>query len=173
MPPALSPETVEDRLRHWPVARLATLRDSGAAHLVPVVFHWEGSRLWIPVDGKPKRDRELERVRNIERDPRATLLVDAYGDDWAALWWIHLEGRATIRRDEASEDFGDAAEGLRRKYPQYQDVPLFRGVPTLIEITPERQTSWCARDGSSGGSEGANATDPPNGGQGRAETEDE
>lgn len=144
MCPVLSAVETEARFLDWPVARLATLRPGGAPHLVPVVFVYSAGAFWIPVDGKAKRDRPLERVRNIEGDARVTLLLDAYDEDWSALWWIHVEGRAVLRRDSDHPRFRGAEEGLRRKYPQYREVPLFRDEAILVEITPERRNTWCA-----------------------------
>jgi PPOX class probable F420-dependent enzyme len=147
MSPVLPDAEIESRLSLWPVARLATLRKNGSPHLVPVVFAYSGDALWIPVDGKPKRERELERIQNLRRDPRATLLLDEYRDDWSALWWIHIEGRADIHRiadGDPDERFQRATQHLRDKYPQYREWPLFRGEPTLIEVSPERRSAWCA-----------------------------
>ncbi len=153
MSPVPPDDAIEARLHTWPVARLATLRESGAPHLVPVVFAYSDGAFWIPVDGKPKRERELERIRNLRRDPRATLLLDEYRDDWRGLWWIHIECSAEIRRvlgslqvatEPGTARFRRAADGLRAKYPQYHDWPLFRGEPTLIELAPLRRSAWCA-----------------------------
>ncbi len=145
MSPAPPDEAIDARLRACPVARLATLRDDGRPHLVPVVFVVSDDAFWIPVDGKPKReDRELERVRNLRRDPRATLLLDHYADDWSRLWWVHLEGRGEIRQDAAHPRFARASAELREKYAQYRETSLFRGAPTLIEFVATRRNAWCA-----------------------------
>ena len=141
----LPDESVEHLLDHWPVARLATLRPAGAPHQVPVVFARHGGTLWSPLDGKPKSGRELARVRHLTADPRAALLLDDYAEDWTALWWLRLDGRARVLRPRGAE-LGAVAEVLRAKYPQYARVPLFRGEPTLIEFRIERQRSWCASE---------------------------
>ncbi len=36
------------------------------------------------------------------------------------------------------------AAALRRKYPQYETVPLFSGEPTLIRIEAAPPRGWCA-----------------------------
>lgn len=144
----LSLAAIEHLLDAWPVARLATLREDGSAALVPVVFARSGGRLWLPVDGKPKRaggGSELARVRNIRRDPRVALLVDQYEADWSALWWLRIEGRAELVGAGAAA-FGGALEALAKKYPQYGATPLLRpgSAPTLIALRPERTSSWAA-----------------------------
>jgi PPOX class probable F420-dependent enzyme len=141
----LSRDAVEHLLDTWPVARLATLRADGSPALVPVVFAHTGGRLWLPVDGKPKRGGELARLANVRRDPRVALLLDQYESDWSGLWWLRVEGRAEIVAAGEPEG-GVALAALAKKYPQYAQIPLLQpGVPpTLIAVSPDRITSWAA-----------------------------
>src|SRR5688500_15454960 len=76
------------------VARLATRNPSGEIDLVPVVFALlGGDRLVTAVDQKPKTTRRLQRLADVEHDPRVTVLIDHYDDaDWTALWWVRLHG---------------------------------------------------------------------------------
>lgn len=147
MAPLMSDEEIDARLASWPVARLATLRADGGAHLVPIVFALSDGALWMPIDGKPKdlpRGRELERVRNFKRDPRVTLLLDHYDNDWNALWWLRIEGEATLCPVGAAGPETRAIAALRGKYSQYQEVPLFHGEPRLVRIAIARRVGWCA-----------------------------
>jgi PPOX class probable F420-dependent enzyme len=140
---------VERLLATWPVARLATTAPDGRPHLVPVVFAWHEGALWSPIDGKAKAaGRALARERNLARDPRAALLLDSYGADWTALWWIRVDGRGEPCGAEVP-GAGGAAEALRTKYPQYRAMPLFAEAraPRLVRLVPERITSWMASDG--------------------------
>ncbi|HLB62476.1 MAG TPA: TIGR03668 family PPOX class F420-dependent oxidoreductase [Actinomycetota bacterium] len=89
----------ERRFREARVARLATVRPGGAPHVVPVVFVLEGQTVWLVVDEKPKRTRELQRLVNIRFEPRVSLLVDGYDEDWRRLWWVRVDGRARIVED--------------------------------------------------------------------------
>jgi len=63
---------------------------------VPIVYVVLGDELWSPIDGKPKSGRELARVGNLRRDPRATLLLQHYDADWQRLWWLRLECEAEV-----------------------------------------------------------------------------
>ena len=63
------------------VARLATVRADGTPHIVAVTFALEEDTVVSVVDHKPKRTRELQRLRNLEGRPTASLLVDHYEDD--------------------------------------------------------------------------------------------
>jgi PPOX class probable F420-dependent enzyme len=140
---------IDRALDRWAVARLATLAAPGAPHLVPVVFARAEGRLWIPVDGKPKRGGELARVRNVRAHPAVSLLLDHYDPDWSRLWWIRLDGTARVLApaDPATDGAVRAAvAALRAKYPQYDGTPLLRDPPTLIAIRPERTRSWRASE---------------------------
>jgi PPOX class probable F420-dependent enzyme len=120
------------------VARLATIAPDGRPQLVPIVFARSDGALWSPIDGKPKSARPLARVRNIERDPRVALLVDHYEDDWRRIWWLRIEGRASLVRGDAA-----AEAALRAKYRQYRGaVALYAGDPLLVRIAPERVSRW-------------------------------
>lgn len=140
MPPQLDDARIEQVLDTWPVARLATLAPDGRAHLVPIVFARAGGALWSPIDGKPKSTAAVARLRNLARDPRATLLLDHYDPDWTRLWWLRLDATAAIVAGHA-----EAERALRTKYPQYRETPLFRGDPTLIRLTPVEVRSWAAK----------------------------
>ena len=139
---------VEALLEGWPVGRLASVGADGAPHLVPVVFARADGRLWIPVDGKPKSGRDLQRVRNLRREPRAALLLDRWDRDWGRLWWLRVDAEAAVVEAPAGGGGADAlrraAAALRRKYPQYETTPLFRGAPRAIALLPRRVRSWCA-----------------------------
>jgi PPOX class probable F420-dependent enzyme len=144
LPPAL----VERLLDQWPVARLGTQGSEGP-HQVPVVFARKGAILWSPVDGKPKRGAELARVRHVLVEPRVSVLLDHYEEDWRCLWWLRIAGDARVVRpamsDAASETVA-AVAALRAKYPQYLSVPVLREPPTLLRIETLRVRSWCAGD---------------------------
>jgi PPOX class probable F420-dependent enzyme len=121
------------------VARLATITPDGLPHLVPVVFAVHGDVIYTAVDAKPKTTQRLRRLTNIESNPHVSLLVDHYADDWTQLWWVRVDGVATIHRGGAVLHAGYRL--LRAKYPQYQLVPLNGPV---IAVTVRRRSSWHA-----------------------------
>src|SRR3990170_1270448 len=94
--------TPDDRSRveQARVARLATVRPDGSPHLVVVTFALSGDTVVTAVDDKPKRTQQLQRLRNLQERPAATLLVDHYDEDWSQLWWVRLDGDAHVVRDE-------------------------------------------------------------------------
>ncbi|MBI2697564.1 MAG: TIGR03668 family PPOX class F420-dependent oxidoreductase [Mycobacterium sp.] len=122
-----------------PVARLATVAPDGTPHLVPVVFAVDGDVIYTGVDAKPKKTRRLRRLANIEHNPAVSLLVDHYAPDWSQLWWVRVDGTATVATE------GDAVRTgyrlLLAKYPQYQSVPLDGPV---IVVSATRWSGWHA-----------------------------
>lgn len=124
------------------VARLATADRRGAPHLVPVVFAVVEGRIYVPVDGKPKRSAaRLKRLENIRENEKVSFLVDRYEEDWANLGFVMLSGSAVVIHAEAGDAYERAAAALREKYPQYQEVALHEW---MIEIRPLRAASWGA-----------------------------
>ena len=121
------------------MGRLATLDARGRPTLVPIVYVLIGDELWSPIDGKPKRGGELARVRNIRRDPRVSVLVDRWDDDWQRLWWIQVRGEARVERSAST-----ALAALIAKYPQYATVPTSDGSDRMLAIRIAARTSWCA-----------------------------
>lgn len=131
-----------------PVARLATSTPDGTPHLVPVVFALGARRpaeatgadvIYTAVDAKRKTTQRLRRLANLEHNPRASVLVDSYADDWTQLWWVRADGVAAIHRD--GEVMRAAYRLLRAKYAQYQSIPLNGPV---IAIAVQRWASWHA-----------------------------
>lgn len=127
------------RVERSPVARLATVDSANAPHLVPLVFACDGSTVYSAVDHKPKRSRALKRLANIAANPRVSMLVDEYDDDWSQLWWVRLDGSATIV--ETGPVWERAVELLAEKYPNYRGYPPDGAV---IVIAVDRIVGWTA-----------------------------
>jgi len=128
---------VIERFAVAPVARLATVTPDGRPHVVPIVFALDGDVVYTAVDGKPKSSARLQRLANIEANPRVSILVDHYADDWSQLWWVRADGTAAVWSDGPECERG--LELLRAKYPQYQEVPLDGPV---IAVAVEKWSSW-------------------------------
>jgi PPOX class probable F420-dependent enzyme len=122
-----------------PVAMLATVGPDGAPHVVPVVFAVHNDVVYTAVDAKRKSTRRLRRLVNIENNPRVSLLVDHYEDDWARLWWVRADGDAAIHY--SGEEMATGYFLLRRKYVQYQRIALDGPVVT---VDVKKWSSWQA-----------------------------
>jgi|SRR5829696_1494477 len=126
-------------------AVLATIAPDGRARLVPICFVLDrGSPvIHTPIDDKPKRrddPLELGRVRDIAADPRVTILVDRWDEDWDRLAWLRADGRAILVPADETDERDAAIAALRAKYPQYETHHL-EDRP-LIRITLERVIGW-------------------------------
>jgi PPOX class probable F420-dependent enzyme len=117
----LDPAWARELAERARVGYLATLFADGGPHVAPVCFALDGDTAWSAVDAKPKSGRRLQRLRNIERDARAALLVDHYEDDWSRLWWVRMRGRA--RLVSGPEERGRALALLGEKYAPYGEQP--------------------------------------------------
>jgi PPOX class probable F420-dependent enzyme len=142
----LNPQQLSHVLAVWPLARLASVGAHGQPHLIPIVFVCVDGVIYSPVDGKPKRDGALQRLRNVARDPSVSVLLDHYDSDWRRLWWLRIDGEGVVEFAERDSrlDFDRIAHALRAKYPQYRSVGVYRDTPTLLRVLPRRHTAWSA-----------------------------
>jgi PPOX class probable F420-dependent enzyme len=130
-------------------AVLATIAPDGRPRLVPICFVLDPKRpvLYTPLDEKPKAVEDplrLARVRDIEADPRVTVLLDRWDEDWANLAWLRLAGTATllVRLGGQAAEHSNAVDALRTRYEQYRAHDL--ETRPLIRIAIEHATSWGA-----------------------------
>jgi PPOX class probable F420-dependent enzyme len=135
---------VDDCRTRFSAARrvvLATARASGAA-LVPVTFVVQGDEVITAVDHKPKTTTGLQRLADIDADPRVTMLADHYDDDdWDQLWWVRAQGRARVLAAE-HPDARAGLDALVARYRQYQDRPP-AGPVVIVAIS--RWSGWSAQ----------------------------
>jgi len=122
-----------------PVARLATVRPDGSPHIVPICFAFSGETIYTAVDHKPKASAALARLRHIAAEPRVALLADRYEEDWSRLWWVRVDGDASIADSRQEREAASAA--LAAAYPQYADRPPQGPV---IAVRPRRFSGWRA-----------------------------
>ena len=100
---------------------LCTVHAERGVDAVPVVYVVDDDGyVGVPVDPvKPKASSRLQRERNLEADPRATLLVEHWDrDDWSQLWWVRAElrwqGDAAGRPGSARRPAGRALPAVPR-----------------------------------------------------------
>lgn len=119
---------------------LCTVHPERGVDAVPVVYAADTTGfLGIPVDlVKPKSSTRLQRERNLEADPRATLLVEHWdAADWSRLWWV----RAELRYEPDSPNHEQAlADLLAARVPQYADRPFER----VLVLRVVGVTGWSA-----------------------------
>ena len=138
----LSDEEQRELLESERVVVVASHGVRGWPHLMPLWYVPREGEVWIWTYAKSQK------VRNLERDPRATLLVET-GHEYGELRGVQIEAEATIHRDfetvfrfardltiryaegiQAVE--GDAAEALKAQTPKR----------VAISFEPVRVASW-------------------------------
>ena len=124
----LAPDEARARLAAHDHGILCTVHAERGVDAVPVAYVMDqDDYVGVPVDlVKPKASLRLQRERNLEADPRATLLVEQWDrDDWSQLWWVRAELRA--QGDAGPTGRAEAlADRLAGRYPQYRDQPFAR-----------------------------------------------
>lgn len=80
--------SVESRLR------IATIGPGDDINLTPMTFGWAGGRVYIFGRG--------QKVVNLRRNTRATVLVDA-GQQWRTLTGVMMRGQAVVLEDTVAE----------------------------------------------------------------------
>jgi PPOX class probable F420-dependent enzyme len=139
----LAADRARSRFVSAKVARLATVREDGSPHVVPIVFALLGNRVVHVLDAKPKSTDDpwkLQRIRNIVREPRVTILADSYDEEWANLWWARADAIATVLLPSADGgDCAEAVDALAERYPQYRSD---RPTGLVIVATVIKWTGW-------------------------------
>jgi PPOX class probable F420-dependent enzyme len=88
----MSDEELADILDRQRTVNCATNGRDGWPHLMPLWYVVRDGRLWSWTYAKSQK------VRNLERDPRATVQVEA-GEEYEALRGVMLECEVTLHRD--------------------------------------------------------------------------
>jgi PPOX class probable F420-dependent enzyme len=141
--PTLGDAEAWRRLVEARVAYLATVRDDGRPHVVPIVFAVGDDRtVYSIADPKPKSDLDLLRHRNIAANPAVSLLVEHYDESWERLWWVRADGVARVAEEGPARD--TAIRLLRAKYAQYRTWTTPFGAATVIAV--DRISSWALEE---------------------------
>lgn len=74
-------------------------------------------------------------------NPRVSLMVDRYDEDWERLWWARADGRARVVDIGAELDAVRAL--LRLRYRQYERVDL-TGPAIVVDV--DRWSGWSASE---------------------------
>ena len=104
------PQLVKKFIADAPVCRFATVRPTGDPHVIPVCPAFDGnSTLFVDIA------KNGVSARGIMADPRVTVVIDEYDDDWSKLKAVIL--RCTAEPLQGLE-VDTAWELFRAKFPQ-------------------------------------------------------
>ena len=138
----LSDEEQAELIESERIVVVSSLGPRGWPHVMPLWYVPRDGEIWIWTYAKSQK------VKNLERDPRATLLIET-GEEYGELRGIQVEAEAEIVRDlEQIVDYakeltirysegissveGDAEAGLRAQAPKR----------AAIRFRPQRVASW-------------------------------
>jgi PPOX class probable F420-dependent enzyme len=139
-------QSASDYISRARVGRLATVDENGHPFVVPICYAFDGEHIYSPIDEKAKLADiyRLKRLRNIKANPRVSLVIDEYTEDWSGLSYLLVSGIAEIIGPEgpASTEHTRAVRLLRKKYEQYEMMAI--DTRPMIKITPTRIKEWTA-----------------------------
>jgi nitroimidazol reductase NimA-like FMN-containing flavoprotein (pyridoxamine 5'-phosphate oxidase superfamily) len=120
-----------DTRSEWAV--LTTLSPTGFPHSVTLGYFRLGDDIYLGMkDGTQK-------VRNAQRDPRASVLVTTSKES-GVIDGVLLQGRAAILRDDA-ERLAVAQEAARQR-GKAESTATVSADGVYLRLTPERVISW-------------------------------
>jgi PPOX class probable F420-dependent enzyme len=103
----LTEEEQRELLESERIVVVSSFGPRGWAHLMPVWYVLRDGEVWIYTYAKSQK------VRNLERDPRSTLLIET-GHEYGELRGVMIEAEAEIHREE--ELVYEVAEQLTVRY---------------------------------------------------------
>jgi PPOX class probable F420-dependent enzyme len=138
----LTPGELEELIEAERIVIVSSLGPRGWPHSMPLWYVPREGEVWIWTYSKSQK------VKNLERDPRATLLIET-GEEYGELRGVQIEAEAELIRDldrivdyakemtvRYSEGIsaveGDAEAGLRAQAPKR----------VAIRFHPKRVASW-------------------------------
>ncbi len=119
-----------------PLGVVATLRQDGSPHIVPVWFRWRAGAVTIWTT------EARAWVRNVLRDPRVAFSVQTFDAPYPA---VVIRGRASV----ATADDDATVEEIRaitRRYVAPEGVERYVAswpdLRTIVTIVPQHMVSW-------------------------------
>lgn len=141
---SMSSQAVQEFLRGPHIGVLSTIDKMGWPHSVGIYYAVDGDDLRMWVYGKSQK------VVNVERDPRCSLLVES-GEPYIDLKGVLVRGDARIDRD-AGTIYALGREIYERYFYERTGIPLDQGPEERIRkqsekrvclvLTPARVASW-------------------------------
>jgi nitroimidazol reductase NimA-like FMN-containing flavoprotein (pyridoxamine 5'-phosphate oxidase superfamily) len=117
------------------VCRVGTVDEHGLPHLVTVCHVVADGRIYFATGSGTRK------TRNLRANPRATVLVDVYSEDWSLLRGVMVQGAAKLI--DRGPLFRRVRKLLYEKYPQYPVVAAIEEADDLmVEVTPTHVSSW-------------------------------
>lgn len=128
-------KALADLIQWERVCRVATVGERGIPHVVPVCHVLANGKIYFASGNDAKK------VLNLKTNPRVTVTIDLYSDNWANLKGVMVQGTAKLI--EKGPRFRKVRALLYRKYPQYPgEAALDESDSVIVEVTPTHVFSW-------------------------------
>ena len=141
---SMSADAIQEFLRGPHVGVLSTIDHLGYPHAVGIYYDYSEDELRMWVYGKSQK------VRNVERDPRCSLLVEA-GEPYVDLKGVLLRGEGRVERD-FDQVFALGRAIYERYFYERTGIPFDEGPGERVRkqsekrvcvvLTPKRVASW-------------------------------
>jgi len=124
---------------------VSSIGPRGWPHSMPLWYVPRGGEIWIYTYAKSQK------VRNLERDPRATLLIET-GHEYTELRGVEIETEAEVHRDP--DDVFELAKELTARYAggaqidesQAEALRAQARKRVAVRFEPNRVASWDHRE---------------------------
>ncbi len=138
----MSADEIDTFLSAPRLARLSTINPDGTPHTLPIWYAWHGGEVLVSTQTIQRK------VRNVQRDPRVTVLVDS---DRMPYRGVMIYGEATLEPDDAAARRVDIFEryfGDRDAAAAYAEQLARKWEPVIMRITPTEMISFDYTKGS-------------------------
>ena len=82
-----------------------------------------------------------KKIKNIRYNPRVSLVVDEYFEDWSRLKGLMIQGEASLIGN--GEEYAFARKLLYEKYPPHMELyPIKEGGNMIIKVSPFKAVYW-------------------------------
>jgi PPOX class probable F420-dependent enzyme len=131
-------EWAEEVLARRVYAVIATLNDDGSPHTTPVGFLFDGDRFLIQSGARSRK------VRNIEREPRVRVLVQAPAQVMGEDGWVAADGLAHVVHGEESRHLNEAANSryLTEEGKAIYEEAIGPIMDVTLVVVPDRWQTW-------------------------------
>lgn len=140
--PAMSAAEIDEFLDEPRMARLSTINADGTPHTLPIWFRWIAGEVHVSTQ------RMQRKARNIERDPRVTVLVDS---DQMPYRGVMIYGEARLDAEDAAHRRVPIFEryfGDRSAAEEYARQLADKWEPVMVLIRPKKVISFDYSKGS-------------------------
>jgi len=130
---SMTREEMEEFLSQGHIARIATVKQDGSPHVVPVWFLWEGGELIIVTYPNSVK------IRNIKRDNRVTVVIDVPDPGKGVI----MEGTARLSNDGVKE----MTHKISAKYMKPEELDdyvesVLKTPMVVIRVAPKKLITW-------------------------------